>query len=74
MYSVNANKEISLAQTAASTQNAATQINGFVRFGELINAPTVVTQPAPVVITQPTPIVVRPEVVQPQIVNPILVR
>ena len=72
MYSINANKELGLAntaaqvqntqvQTAASVQNTAAQIGGFVKFGELINSPTVVTQPAPVIV--PT-----------QVVNPVIVQ
>jgi uncharacterized protein YceK len=77
MYSISANKELGLAntaaqvqntqvQTAASVQNTAAQIGGFVKFGELINAPTVVTQPAPIIVPQQ---VVNPVVVQPQIVQ-----
>lgn len=61
IYSINANKELGLANTAASVQNATTMSSSYVEFGKLINSPTVVNQPAPVIV--PTR-VVQPQVVQ----------
>lgn len=38
-------------------------------FGGLINAPVVVEQPAPVIVQQPAPVIVRPEVIQPTVIQ-----
>lgn len=61
MYSINATKTTSLAQIDASTAVQTHQQDAFVKFGTLINTPTVVNQP--------TPIVVKPEVVNPVVIK-----
>lgn len=61
LYSVSANKQISMTQIQASVETQKNAQESYVEFGKLINTPTIVTQPAP--------IIVEPKVVNPVIVN-----
>lgn len=70
MYSINANKELSLANTTASVQNNMITASSYTEFGKLINSPTIVNQPNPVIV--PTQIV-NPVVVPTQVVNPLVI-
>lgn len=68
-YSINRNTSLAVRQSdnaLAATQSTNSTMLGF---GQLINSPVVVEQPAPVVVTQPAPIIVTPEVIQPTVIQ-----
>lgn len=72
-YGINRNTALAMRQSdnaLAVTQSTNSTMLGF---GQLINSPVVVEQPAPVVVTQPDPVIVRPEVVQPTVVQPVVI-
>lgn len=68
-YSINRNTSLAIRQSdnaLAATQSTNSTMLGF---GQLINSPVVVEQPAPVIVTQPAPVIVSPEVVQPAVIQ-----
>lgn len=70
-YGINKQTALGVVQSnnalAASKDANATMLG----FGGLINSPVVVEQPAPVIVNQPAPVIVRPEVVQPVVIQPL---
>lgn len=71
---IQANKAISINQSNNSLAASKDQNATMLGFGQLINSPVVVEQPAPVVVTQPAPVIVNPVVVQPEVVQPTVIQ
>lgn len=68
-YSINRNTSLAIRQSdnaLAATQSTNSTMLGF---GQLINSPVVVEQPAPVIVTQPAPVIVSPAIVQPTVIQ-----